>query len=307
MHRRLITLAVLAMTQLVACAPAEAPEGALPVGMRTAPVPPVRANAYVYVRPPGQVAFSSEALGLDDLTLDSVDVLLAEGSDGVAVRLISPTPVDAGVGVEALDSWVDTGPTGLRLGPETPWGNKVREAWAGQPTRTFARHFESAWEDLQAMPEAPPATPIAAGFVRNFGSLLERLIGEAGVSVPNLADGLSLVRINQIAFVAYADDLERMPERVTPGVLRELDISLLAVADSSYPSAVVGQVFDGFVSSMGLTPVTISDRTGHERQLTGDIFVVVMREGATLFFAVAPTREQAAALVESVVVGLDAA
>ena len=259
------------------------------------------ANAYVYIRPPGNATFSSEPLGVDGLALASAEVVLGEGSDGVAARFSTSVRGEAGASSEDTDRWIDADSTSLRFGPVSPWGQKVRDAWGQQPTKSFARQFADTWADLLAMPESPPAQPIAAGFVRNFGPLLENLIGKIGVTVPNLADGLSLVRVSRVSFVAYADDFQHLPASVGPSVLRDLDVSVLAVAESSYPRAVVAQVFDGFVSALGLKRMSIADHAAHHRRLSDDIHVVVLRDDATLFFAIAATQEQAIALIEAVV------
>jgi hypothetical protein len=300
MSRLILILVGVIAASLSACAPPDAPEGALPIAMRDAPVPPVDASAYVYIRPPGNATFTSEVLGVDGLTLDSADVLLGEGQDGVAARFITSARGDAGANSDIADHWIDLDATSLRFGPDSPWGQEVGRAWSLHATKSYAQHFSGSWTDLQMMPESPPEPPIAAGFVRNFGPLLENLVNEIGVSVPNLADGLSLVRINRISFVAYSDNFPRLPASVGPDVLRDLDVSILAVADSSYPSAVVGQVFDGFVSSLGLSRIAIAETVAHHRQLSDGIHVIVLRDDATLFFGIAPRLDRAMALVEAV-------
>ena len=303
MRRRLTIAAIIGALPFLftACAPPDASPSALPLGMRTALVPPVSADAYVHVWPPGDATFSSEALGVDEMTLKSADVLLAQGSNGIAGRFVTSTRGDAGPPRDVAGRWSDAGPTSLRFGPYSSWGEQVRDTWNRESSRTFAEQFPGAWRDLQSMPENPPAKPIAAGFVRNFGQLLEHLIGKAGVSVPDLASGLSLVRINRIAFVAYADEFSELPEHVGPSVLRDLNVSILAVADSPYPSAVVGWVFDGFVSSLGLSRISVAGVSAHQRQLTDDIYVVVLRDNTKLFFAMASSRTKAAALITAVI------
>ena len=306
MFQRLISLVITGVAVVLvtsACTTPEAREGALPVDMRTAPVPPVGANAYIYVRPTENPTFTSEMLGVDGLTLESAEALLADGSDGVAARFITSARKDVATPRVVNGRWVDAGSTSLRVGPDSEWGEVVRGAWNRKPTKSFSEQFPGAWDDLQAMPQSPPARPIAAGFVRNFGTLIERMLGEAHVIVPNLADGLALVRINSVAFVAYSDDFTHVPDRVEPSVLRDLNVSILAVADSSYPSAVVGQVFGGFVSALGLSTIVSASAsaTAYQRQLTDDIHVVVMRDGRTLFFAVGATLEKAEDVIEAVV------
>ncbi len=299
--RLISAIAVIEAVLLSGCVAPEAPIGALPVGMRTAPVPSVQANAYIYIRPPGNTSFSSDELAIDGLKLDSADILLANDSDSVALRFVSRMNTATNTPTNARGGWVDNDLSSLRFGPDSQWGDLVRNAWTHAPRKSFAEQFPGAWDDLQSMPSYPPAQPIAAGFVRNFGSLLERFIGEVDVAVPNLSSGLSLVRIKRISFVAYADEFSNLPERVEPSTLRDLDTSILAVAASTYPGPVVGRVFDGFASSLGLSPISVAGTIAHQRNLTNDIHVVVLRDSALLFFAIASNQERAIALIQAVI------
>jgi hypothetical protein len=249
-------------------------------------------------------------LGLDGITLQSADFLLAHDSDGVAARFIIDSRGDVSTLDDAHDDepggWTDAGTISLRFGPVSPWGDRVRAAWARQPSESFATRYPDEWGNLQSMPQAPPSPPIAAGFVRNFGPLLEHLIGKADIAVPNLTDGLSLVRVDSVAFVAYADDFDQLPESIGPGSLRDLAVSIIAVADSTYPALVVGRVFDGFVSALGLSPIPVADATAYKREVSDGVHVVVLRDGTTLFFSIAPTAKEAIALTEAIVTSRDA-
>ena len=160
--------------------------------------------------------------------------------------------------------------------------------------------FDAFWDDLMLAPSEPPEPPIAAGFVRNVGDLLDTLIASSGVFVPNLSDALALVRIREITFVAYAKDIKSLPANVDPSVFRDLDASVLAIAQSTYPAAVVGQVFEGFAGAIGLTPIDIDGRTAHARALAPEIDLAVLRQGPTLYFAITPTRAQTEALIASI-------
>jgi hypothetical protein len=290
---------------LIACTPTDSAFAALPAGMRTALVPSVAANAYLYFKSPGTTTFSSEARGLAGFQLQSADFLLADDSVGVAARLIidshgdliSPSMIHGDESVV----WADADATSFRFGPLSPWGNHVRTAWARQPSESFPARYPGVWKGLQSMPEAPPSSPIAAGFVRNFGPLLQDLISKADIAAPNLAEGLSLGRVDSISFVVYSDAFTQLPESIGPGLLRDLDISILAVADSAYPAFVVGLVLDAFVSALRLDPIGVASATVYQGKVAEDIHVVVFRDSATLFFAIAHAPEQAIALVEAVV------
>ena len=249
---------------LASCAGPAGGEPALPAGLEHATVPRGTVNAYVYVRPAAPFALDDDP----SRDLESLEVAAKDVGDF---------------------QWR---PTYVGTSPNVPWGpgatDQVRDGFPG------------FWDDLQLAPSHPPSPPIAAGFVRNVGELLDALIEAGGVEVPHLSNALSLVRVAEITFVAYAEEVTSLPTHAGPAVLRELDASILAIAASSYPPAVVGQVFEGFAGALGLTPIDIAERTAYARTLTPEIDLVVLRDGATLFFAVAPTRGHTEALIASI-------
>lgn len=307
MRRRLAisTTAIALLTGLLtglvaACAPADPTPGALPVGMDTARVPSVDVNAYVYVNAPSALAFTSNHLGIDALAVASAEVLLMTAGREFATRLTYADP-PANPPAAPDGTWWFEDNRSLHFGPNTEWGVLVRKAWEQDARRPFADQFPGAWGDLQALPAEPPATPVAAGFVRNFDELIASLIAPAGAHIPSLADGLALVRVDRVVFAAYTSDPKTLPNGVAPGILTHHDLRVLAVAQSAYPGAVVGQVFGGFVSALGLTPVTIGEATAHARELAPDLHIVVLRMGASIYFALGAAQANAEALIRAVV------
>jgi len=297
-----ILTAVVALSLLTACAPADPTPGALPLGMADHRVPAVVANAYVYVSAPAALALRSDSLGVEALAVTSAEVLLMSVGREFATRLTfdeSDAPTDAPT--PAADGWTVWGERGVRSGPNTPWGIQVREAWEQDARKPFGEQFPTAWALLQALPADPPTTPVAAGFVRNFGELIAEVIAPAGASVPSLGDGLALVRVDRIVFAAYANDLTTLPNGVGPGILGDHNLSVLAVAQSTYPGAIIGQVFGGLVAALSLAPVEVGSATAHHRELAPNLHIVVFREGASIFFAMGANRADAEALIEAVV------
>ncbi len=262
----LTAIALATALALTACAGPTEGEPALPEGLEQATVPDRPVNAYVYVRPNDPVALDHDP----SRELESLAVAATDLGD------FAWRPAYADASLEA--------------------------AWSSDNTITVLvqERFPSFWDDLQLAPADPPAPPFAAGFVRNVGELLDTLIASSGVAVPSLSDALALVRVGEITFVGYANDITSLPSSVGPGVLRDLDASVLAIANSSYPAPVVGQVFEGFAGALGLTPIDVSGRTAHVRALTPQIDLAVLRQGPTLYFALAPTRAQTEALIASI-------
>jgi hypothetical protein len=296
------TLAAIIPTVLAACATADLMPGALPLGIADQRVPTVDTNAYIYISAPATLALTSNALSVDALAVASAEVLLMSVGREFATRLTfdeSNAPEDApspGAG-----GWTVWDERNMRAGPNTPWGIRVREAWEQDARAPFGAQFPAAWAQLQELPADPPATPVASGFVRNFGGLIAEVIEPAGASIPSLGDGLALVRVDRVVFAVYANDLAVLPNGIAPGVLANHGLSVLAVAQSTYPGAVVGQVYGGFVSALGLAPVEFDGVTAHYREAAPDLHIVVLRAGATIFFAMSATRLATEALIQAVV------
>ena len=309
--RLTIAAIVTAALALVACGDPTDGEPALPHGLEQATIPSgvVNAYAYVHVSPPLSMTTDDfgDAVETRNVGIERIEVSVQDF--GVfSARLLFPNRGDAEAVFRLHES--KPGPIG---NSGRSWSDKTvtlsrgslaydpLESIGWRPDAVLVRdRFPAFWNDLQLAPTDPPAPPFVAGFVRNAGDLLDMLIASSSVAVPNLSDALALVRVGEITFVGYADDIASVPTTVDSDVLRDLDASVLAIANSSYPAAVVGQVFEGFAGALGLTPIDVDGRTAHARSVTPEIELVVLREGPTLFFAIAPTRARAEALIASV-------
>ena len=302
MPRRTVIPLVVSVLLASCAAPSPAP-GALPPGIEQARIPPVAASAFIYVRPPNGATFSHEAMGIEGLTAESASVLLADDGRDHLARLAFAITDDLGSMAPAAPDghWVDVLGDSLVTGPESAWGLSARAAWERQDLVTIHSRFPDAWKDLVKAPRDPPSQPIAAGFVRNFGPLIKNLIGKAGADVPGLTSNLALLRIESVSFVAYSDRLDTLPLTVEPGLLEDESLSVLAIADSAYPRAIVGWLFDRFVGTLDLADVRIDDWPARYRQVASSVHVIILRHDATLFFAIAPTRAGAEDLAGAVV------
>ena len=261
--RLLIVLSVVVLT-ITACANVTDPNPALPQGLTQATVPNSTVNAYVYVRPDSSFAIEGDA----------------------SEKLISLAVAASDLGDFAWQ------PRYVGAASSTSW-----ESGVSSPIFDILPAFTS---DLQLAPVEPPKTPFAVGFVRNVGELIDTLIASTGAVVPSLSDALALVRINEITFIGYANEITLLPTRFKPNQLSELDASVLAIATSNYPSAIVGQVFESFATALALTPIDIDGHTAYARTISPDIDLAVLRQDPTLYFAITPTRTQTEALLASV-------
>ncbi|MDA1036718.1 MAG: hypothetical protein O3B65_07575 [Chloroflexi bacterium] len=311
-RHRLTTIALIATAlALAACGGTTDGKAALPEGLAQATAPSGMINAYAYVHVSPPLTMTTEDFG-DTVQTRSLGVEMIEVSVqdiGLFAARLMFTKRDQAEAVSRLEK---SGPGSIGMSGRA-WSDRTitfsRGTLTGDPLTSIRwppdavlvrDRFPTFWDDLQLAPTEPPAPPFVAGFVRNVGELLDALIASSGVAVPNLSDALALVRVGEITFIGYADDIATLPTNVESGVLQDLDASVLAIANSNYPAAVVGQVFEGFAGALGLEPIDVDGRTAHARALPPQIDLVVLREGATLFFAIAPTRAQTIALIASI-------
>ena len=103
------------------------------------------------------------------------------------------------------------------------------------------------------------------------------------------------------AFVVYADDLQELPAKLALADLPDLNARMIAVAETGYPGFLVGLVIRAFAGRAGLQTVDIEGESVLYRELSGSAHLMAKNYGPVMFFALAPTREGAQQLVESVI------
>ena len=139
------------------------------------------------------------------------------------------------------------------------------------------------------------------GFARNAADLADDVLALQGLDVPGLGSALGLIRVRTLAFGAYASDLSALPGTLTPEALRESGIGLVAVGRAGYPGILVNFLIGRFAGRLGLDDVTVDGVKARHRGLPGGLHLMMKNYGATLYLIVAATREDAEALLRSVV------
>jgi len=314
--RRGATLAAAAALGLLAACNGDAIRGdpALPPGFVESGIPSVRINAYGYADAGAPVSVPVSAFGDPD-----------GGSDGIAaLRVVSlvndptsdyATLTEFADEVDALragdiaagdiagkpDHWVQVIGSSVALGRSAgDWGDAVIDAWTSGGGAAIEKQDPDVWEALRLFPEEPPAPPVAAGFVRNVADLMDDLLDSTGVGLPGLADGLSLVRVDSVAYVVYADGVGMLPSAPSRQALRELDAGVLAAAQSGYPGFIVDLMFSNFVERSGLAEVDVDGVLAHHRTVH-DLHLMLNHYGPTIFIALSPSRGGAEELLRSVI------
>ncbi len=195
-------------------------------------------------------------------------------------------------------SWVDGSTLNVVRG-KGDWSTSMESAMKSGQGSTVKDAYPSVWDLLHVMPENPPGKPVAAGFARVNAELMDSLSAQAGLDMQGLGQAFGAINVQEIAVIAYADGTVKLPKVIGPDYFKEQGLSALFVARSTYP---------GFVLSFFLG--SFSDRIGLEKgpKVKGQDVMVKELQGAhlmlaplgnTFFLVVAPTKEQAEALMSS--------
>lgn len=283
---------------------AAVPGKALPPPFDGWAAPDVPMNAAVYIAPrrPAAVTVRNDgreatghAVRFEGVALDPVREYAAQAEF-----------VDAGeasVAAMALEAGIWTTADGRTLTfgkPDNAWADTVRDAWEGEDRVPWAEYEPAARRGWLLLPDEPPSPLLALGFARDREDLLDRTLGELGVEVGGLGSGLRLARVALVSFGWYGE-FDEAPSVIDADLLRGTGAGMIVVAESSYPAFVVGLLWGRVVSAARLEAVTLGGEEAHYRAVGDEWHMAAKRYGRTLYFAVAPSRDEAEELVLAVI------
>ena len=323
-HRpMLLLLALLALTLFTtaACSPAlvkTTPK--LPPGFLDAPVPAGDLSAYLYVSQEspvtmplglfGEVLPDLRASGLSgpvpaEASVERLAVWMGPGLDLFGGRIVFGEEWSAEVseglmsGRDEVTSWRESRQLNLVRGTGE-WADAMTAALRSGDASPFEDAYPDMWELMCLLPESPPEKPVAAGFVRVSGGILDPLVARAGLDLEGVAQALGAIHVTDIAFAGYSDVGLALPEEVTPDYFKEAGVSAVFVARSGYPGFLLSFFLGTFADRVGLEKGSLANGQEVLSRELEDVHLVAKSLGNTLFLTLAPTREKAEALMSSV-------
>ncbi len=180
------------------------------------------------------------------------------------------------------------------------WADALESALRSGDSERFEDAYPDMWELMRLLPEAPPATPVAAGFVRVNQDILDSLTARAGVELGGLSQAFGAINVDNIVFAAYANDPLALPAEIEPDYFQEAGVGAIFVARSTYPGFVLSFFLGTFADRVGLEKETLSGGQEVLSKELANAHLFVKPLGNTLFLSLAPTREKAEALIASV-------
>ncbi len=318
---RLLIVLSIGLVALIAIAGCEEPtlgNPLLPTGFADTPLPQAPLNGYLYVRP-GHIT-----------TLATSLFTTAPAPQGG-----SPLPLPESIGLDALQAWggpsagsfgalldlastqeaqavsraLESGQTPLRawqrqeedrvhlVGGADAWAEGLKTALQGRQAVTLQEAYPEAWNTIRLLPEHPPSPPIAAGFVRLEGELLEAWGTRAGISLQGLTAAAGALRIQTVAFALYGDLPARIGPEIGPDFLAKAGLGGIFVGRSEYPGFLLSWAFGAVEGRGPLEKVTLPQGTTAYSVALEPLHVMIAYRGRVVYGAVASSKEQAQALL----------
>ena len=312
---------VLAVILLAGCSPTLARTNPKPPpGFVDTLVPAGDLSAYLYIRQEGsavripatrfgdiqrEIRISGTTVAIPgEVEVDRVVASVGPNLDSFAATAVFTDETSARIAQELLSgraevtSWRDDNQVNLVRGTGG-WATSLEGALRAGGGTPFEEAYPAIWELLHVMPESPPGEPVAAGFVKVDSALLDSLSARAGLDLGGFGQAFGAINVTDIAFIAYADAPLALPTRIGPDYFKQSGLSAIFVVQSTYPGFVLSFFLDSFSDRVGLNKGSIAGGTEVLSREFNDVHLVVKDLGNTLFLSLAPTREEAEALMAS--------
>ena len=282
----------------------------LPPGFEEARLPDGDFNAYLYVSHSAPIAIPMEAFGESaspsaqpDLELSSLGAWVGPNLDSFGSKVEFQQQVQAQAAEMALaddvERWREGGTLRLVRG-EGAWADDVETAMRAGDGVTFKDKYQDVWRLLRLLPEEPLLQPAAAGFIRADSDLLDSLTSKAGLDLGGLGQALGTINVEDIAYVAYAEDVLRLPEHVDSEFVKDSGVAAVFVARSSYPGFILAFFLNAFADRVDLESDTrIAGEDVLSRDMDG-VHLLVKPLGSAIFIVVASEEQNSRKLMESV-------
>lgn len=303
----LICFIILTLIAIASCsAPSKSSEPLLPRGFNSAAIPDIDMEGYIYLNQSTPVTVSANVLPgtSTGFGVDSASIWLGPGIKGAGgvVELTDMTAAQSlAQQISSTDKnlWTNIkGKTLYLTSGSGDWTASLQSAITGQNMTALGDKYPDIQENFNHFPANPPAKPVAAGFLRLDGKLIESIGSEANIPFADIAPVLQSARINSISFVLYGQSAIEITESSGEDFLQELGLGAIIVGRSGYPSFLIGFFFDRAAQGAGLEKDAVEDINIYSYPVAG-MTVLVAREGDILYGAIAQSRQIAEQLLLS--------
>ncbi|MBI4202837.1 MAG: hypothetical protein HY532_06995 [Chloroflexi bacterium] len=294
-------------------------DASLPPGFTEARIPNAGLNAYLYASQGSPIRLPVKWFGGGDPQAIAALAALGDTVDVQSIGLGVGTTLDHFGGQIAFTS-EDEAETAVQLASSRPaklevwrsgadvgivsgsgdWPASVKASLQAGDSVLFSEAYPAAWELLRMLPASPPDAPVAAGFAKVEGGLLDSVSGRMGLGLTGVTQALGGLQVTDMAFIAYAGQPLGDIETLSADYLRQQDASFIVAMRSGYPGFLLSFFLSSFATQAGLEKgATASGQEVFTGEVDGN-YLVVKSIGNVIFIAAATDRAKAEALVDAV-------
>jgi len=310
-----ILLVLLALAAMACASEVEEGTATLPEGIDSALLPSAELGGYMYFNTNRTVDIATERF----LTSDLADVLPAGVPATLRLRratiAVSSSPEEFGGTLEftgeadAEVAWDLYQSAGVRdefwglqdqtkvhvVRGDTPWAEAVRSQLESGQLVPFTDHDPVAWNLITNLPKSD-SRPLAVGIMTLEDELIQELASQGGIRLFGLNTVFSLIKVDNVAFGAYADSDLTVPASIGDEFFQEAGVGVVFVSKSGYPGFLVSYLLRSVANRIGLETIEIGDTNARYRQLD-NLHVVLKNRGSLLYVAVAASQSDAERLI----------
>ena len=308
--------AVLFALAAVGCASTSNSGGALlPEGIESAEIPQVDSKGYLYFNPGYPIVVSGGLfnLGLSDdapseiVSMERATLILGSTTANIGASLEFSSVGDSQSAwnmvkdtLDAKEFWGRNQDDLILLATgDQGWRDAVTRAYADDSLIPVSEHSPSGWNLLSHLPKTPPSKPVMAGVLQLDAAMLQSLMSSVDIEVEGIGNAFGLVRVDSLAFAIYTDDPLSMSTELSYDSILNSGSGILFVSQSGYPGPIVSFMLGVMSDRTDLELIELATTNARYRTVD-DLHLIIKNRGSLLYASIATSREDAEALIISV-------
>lgn len=308
----LVAVLTLSVINLASCGASPSTPAAaaplLPQGFMSAQVPNVALDGFVYIDQGTPFTFSppNSSDQRPQVTVNSALVWLGPDVNTAGGEANFASPADAqavntDIGSGGVPVWSLVNGSTLYSVVKSPstWTSSLETAITNQQFVSITASAPNLANMFTYFPSNPGLTPFAAGFIDLTTGPINSISNLVSSPITGYISDLQMAQISNLSFIAYSGKPLTLPATTLgPTDITSLQLGVLAVGVSGYPSAVISTLFGSEITGAGFTSYTASGVNIYQYQ-AGTITILVASKGNVIYVSLAQSKDLAQTLLLS--------
>lgn len=272
----------------------------LPSDFTNTPVPDVNLDGYIYLNQGNPITILPDFLApnIHQISVESAQLWLGSDANSIGGAVSFQNQADAQLISQLIKSykapvWSLTNSKVIYAvnNDSLQWTSSLKNALSQHQMASVTGKYPEVANDFAYFPAEPPSKPFVAGFINLDSNLAESIGTSFGLSLHEYTTALKSAKISRVNFIVYsAQPITISSKTLNEAYINSLQLGILAVGHSAYPSIALSAFFDKAMSDAGFTKQTVSNIDLYEYPLAG-VKVLVAHKGNVIYAAASRTKE----------------